>query len=206
MNKKRLALMLSKLGTFEEQDVKLEQYPTDPDIAADMLWFANMQGDIKGKIIADLGCGHGIFGLGALALGAKKVLFVDIDSKAIDVAKKNKGLFEKELKIKLNAVFFNCNVRDFNKKADLVLQNPPFGVKTTHMDKLFLLKAMETALVIYSFHKLSTEEFIKRLVKDNGFGIVKKLKYRFPLKKSYWFHFKRVHFVNVGCWKIVKIR
>ena len=37
-----------------------------------------------------------------------------------------------------------------------------------------------------------------------GFKVAMMLKYRFPLRKSYWFHVKKVHYVDVGCWKLVK--
>lgn len=204
MNKRQLAVLLSKIKTFQEQDVKLEQYPTDAEIAADVLWAAFLSKDIENKTIADLGCGHGIFGLGCLILGAKKVFFVDIDKKAISVAKENLKAVEKEIGNKLKANFFNIDVKDFSKKAEVIIQNPPFGVKTTHMDKLFLLKAMELSPVVYSFHKMSTEEFVKAVARDNGFDIVSKWAYKFPLKRSFWFHIKRVHHVDVGCWKMVR--
>jgi len=205
MNKKQLSILLSKISSFEKQDVKLEQYPTDPNIAAEVLWDAYLKGDIEDKLIADLGCGHGILGLGALVLGAKKVIFVDIDKNALDVAKKNKIALEKELNKKFETMFLHENVRSFKKKVNVILQNPPFGVKKSHMDKLFLLKAMEMAPVIYTFHKLSTEKFIKKITADYNYKIKQKYVFNFPLKKSFWFHLKSVHYIDVCCWNLVKV-
>jgi len=69
--KSSLAIELSNLNVFSKAKVKLEQYPTDSEIAADVLWNAYMKDELKGKTIADLGCGTGILGIGALLLGAK---------------------------------------------------------------------------------------------------------------------------------------
>jgi putative methylase len=204
MNKKQLALLLSKIKFFEEPDLSLEQYQTDPEIAAEALWFVNMQNDIKGKVIADLGCGTGIFGFGALILGAKKIYFVDVDKGAINLAKENKKILEKKLNKKFNAVFVNKNIKNYNYKVDVVIQNPPFGVKRTHTDKLFLMKAMETAPVIYSFHKLESKDFIKRFVEENNFKIKNLIEMRFPLKARFKFHRKKTYFVDVGFWRITK--
>ena len=74
-SKKELAILLSKLKTFDTPKTHLEQYSTDSEIAADILWFAYQNKDIEGKKIADFGCGTGILGIGALNLGANKILF-----------------------------------------------------------------------------------------------------------------------------------
>ncbi|MEK6817129.1 MAG: 50S ribosomal protein L11 methyltransferase, partial [Nanoarchaeota archaeon] len=127
MDKKKLALMLSKLKSFESADTRLEQYPTESEIASDVLWIAFMSGDIKGKSVADFGCGPGVFGIGSLLLGAKKAVFVDVDKKAIDVAMSNLKLIEREVGRKFNAVFRNENVKDTKLRCDVIIQNPPFG-------------------------------------------------------------------------------
>ena len=89
MKKKELAVILSRIKIFEYASVQLEQYPTESEIAADILWKANMAGDVEGKNIVDLGAGHGVLGIGALLLGAKKVSFIDIDKGALKIAKHN---------------------------------------------------------------------------------------------------------------------
>ena len=64
-SKGALAVILSKLKVFTAPKVRVEQYPTDAEIAAEVLWQAHMKGDI-GKVSADLGCGTGILGIGLL--------------------------------------------------------------------------------------------------------------------------------------------
>ena len=87
ITKSKLAIQLSKLKVFETAKIKLEQYPTDSEIAADILWNAFMQHDIEGKVIADLGAGTGVLGIGALLLNAKKVCFVEKDKEAVKLLK-----------------------------------------------------------------------------------------------------------------------
>lgn len=197
MNKKQLAVKLSKLKQIEKPIISLEQYQTESEIAADVLWFAYMNNDIENKIIADLGCGNGILGIGALILGAKKVFFIDIDNSSLLTAKQNIS----SLNLK-NAVFIKSEIQDFNEKVDTVIQNPPFGVQREHADKPFLEKAMKISNNIYSFHKIESEEFIKNLLTNTNFKVLKILKFKFPLKKTQFFHKKKSYTVDVGCWYI----
>lgn len=206
MNKKKLAILLSKLKTFEKPALKLEQYSLDSEVAASILWFAYLNNDIKNKTIADLGCGTGILGLGALALGAKKLYFVDIDESSLTIAKQNLKFLEKELALKFKAIFLNQHIEEFKRKIDTVLQNPPFGVREKHKDKLFLTVAMKSALVIYSLHKIESANFIKKFTAENNFKIEALLKFNLPLKRTLKFHRKKIYFVKVGCWKLVKNR
>src|SRR3989338_3211070 len=126
MHKKDLEIFLSHIQGFFQPKVKLEQYPTPADIAADLLWDAYQKGHVQGKVIADLGCGTGIFGIGALFLGAKKVYFVDMDKEALALAKEN--LMKLRPKIPPGSLSsFSCtSVEHFSHKVDVVFQNPPF--------------------------------------------------------------------------------
>ena len=47
---------------------------TPAPIAADIIFTAYQWGDIENKTVVDLGCGTGIFSVGAVSMGAKKVL------------------------------------------------------------------------------------------------------------------------------------
>jgi putative methylase len=192
LSKSQLAIQLSKLKPFENPDVKLEQYSTDSEIAADVLWFAYMHGDIKNKVIADFGCGNGILGIGCLLLGAKKVFFVDNDKNAIDVLKKN-------IAHSKNIVIINDDIVNFNQKVNVVIQNPPFGTRKIHADIEFLKKAMQVSNLIYSFHKTATLEFIKKFIQQNNFEITNKLDFEFPIKKTYDFQKKPKKLIAASC-------
>jgi putative methylase len=199
-SKKQLAVTLSRLQNFEKPSFRLEQYPTDSEIAAEVLWFADQNKDIEGKIIADLGCGTGVLGIGAMFFSPEKVYFVDVDEKALKRLEENLALqdFDVEKEIILS------NVKDFNKHADLVIQNPPFGVKSEHADRVFLETAFKISKVIYSFHKIESERFIQKISEDNGFKITHLFRFDFPLKNTMSFHEKRIERIKVGCWRLEK--
>ncbi|MDP3728998.1 MAG: METTL5 family protein [bacterium] len=200
MRKKDLEVLLSRLQSFAQPKVKLEQYQTPSSIAADLLWDAYQKGHIKGKTIADLGCGTGILGLGALVLGAKKVFFVDIDADALILAKENLKLLEKNLDMKLFASFTCVPLSSFSKKVDVVFQNPPFGTKDIHADKAFLEKALSLSALVYSFHKFSTKKFVEDFAEQKHFHLVEMYRYKFSVKAQFDFHISRVKYIDVGCW------
>jgi len=204
MTKKELSILLSKLKVFDNPQMKLEQHPTDSEIAGSVLWEAFMQGDIKGKVVADMGCGTGILGLGALLLGAKKAFLVDIDAEAVELAMQNKAFLEKETGQRLNAIFSAGDISVFDEKADVIIMNPPFGTKNENIDTVFLLKAMDLAPIIYSFHKASTKRYIDQLVSESKFEATHYHEYDFPLKMSMEHHKKNVERIKAGLWRIQK--
>ena len=200
ISKKELAVTLSKLQTYEKPSIKLEQYPTDSEIAAEVIWFAHQNNDIKGKVIADLGCGTGILGIAALFFNPEKVYFVDLDEITLRKLENNLKLFE------FNYYEIICSdVKEFNTMVDMVIQNPPFGVKSTNADKMFLEKAFEIADVVYSFHKISTKNFVEAISKDNNFKITHFFKFKFPLKQTQVYHTRKIHKIDVGCWRFEKL-
>ena len=200
MSRSGLAIVLSALKGFSEPKVSVEQYITDPEIAATVLWDAYMKGDIEGKVIVDLGSGTGILGIGAMLLGAKKVYFVESESSAMETAREN----AKDIQSEGSAEFFLIDISGFNKKADTVIMNPPFGTKSEHSDKKFLEKAFEISEVVYSFHKSETKGFIERFVNAKGFKITQVIDFEFPLKATMEFHRKRIERINVSCFRIIK--
>lgn len=204
MNKKQLAVLLSDLETFDDSKIRLEQYQTDCEIAADILWDLEMQGEIEGKVIADFGCGNGIFGIGCMILNADKTYFVDIDEEAMKICISNIHKMKEIHHSQFNFETFQGDIKKFKEKVDLVIQNPPFGVKNEHADREFLLKAMETSNKIISMHKIESKNFIEKLSNDNGFEarLIKRMK--FPLKNIKDYHKKKVYHVDVGVWKIEK--
>ena len=203
--KKQLAVILSKLKVFEKPQEKLEQYPTDPEVAAEMIWNAWMLKDISGKVIADLGTGTGILGLSAILMGAKKVFFVDIDEKSLEIAKENLSFLEKELSQKLgqHAEFVCSEVKKFGKKVDVVIENPPFGIQgKKHTDKEFIDEAMKLAPIIYTLHKAESGRFIEAFTDDKGYVVTHHWKSEFMLKQTMKHHKKKIQRILVGVWRL----
>ncbi len=201
--KKQLAIQLSRLSAFEIPKIQLEQYSTDPEIAATVLWDALMKGDIAGKTVADFGCGTGIFGIGALLLGAQHVYFIEKDQDAVEILKKNLAYINND-NYYTNYTILNISVGEFQESVDTVLQNPPFGTKQVHADKEFLEKAFNCAKTVYSFHKTATALFVKAIACDFGFNIAETFLFLFPLQKTYSHHKKKAEKIEVACYRLVK--
>mgnify|MGYP001559092470 CR=1 FL=1 len=201
VSKSGLAIALSKLEGFSEPKVRQEQYLMDSEVGASMLWNAYLLGDVEGKVIADLGCGTGILGIGALLQGAKQAIFVDSDEKALETAKKNLSKVKSE-GYGLGKARFTCqDIKKIKIKANVVLQNPPFGTKVNHADIPFLEKALETAPVVYSFHKSESKEFLERFSAKKNAQITHVWDFKFPLKASLPFHRRQIHRIDVSCFR-----
>ena len=202
MSKSRLAIVLSGLEAFHEPKMGQEQYATDGEVGASVLWNAYLLGDIEGKVIDDLGCGTGILGIGALLLGANQVCFIDSDEKALETAKINVSKVKSESS---NAKFICEDIEKLNIKADTVVQNPPFGTKVRHSDIFFLEKALKIAPVVYSFHKSETKAFLERFSTRNNAKITHIWNFRFPLKATFSFHRRKIHRIGVSCLRFERI-
>lgn len=203
-SKSGLAIALSRLEGFYEPKVRQEQYLTDSEIGASVLWNAYLLEDTKAGTVADLGCGTGILGIGALLLGAKQVIFVDFDEKVLEIAKTNISRVKSEGYALGKAEFICKDVGKLNIKVEVVVENPPFGTKVNHADSLFLEKALETAPVVYSFHKSESKAFLERFSAKKNAKITHIWDFKFPLKASFSFHRRQIHRIDVSCFRFEK--
>lgn len=204
-SKSHLALVLSRLKTFEKPSLYREQYSMDSEVGASVLWFAYMRGDIKGKVVADLGAGTGMLGIGAFLLGAKRVFLVEIDEKAVGIIHHNIKIisdFIKNKKMLNKIIIIHDDIKNFNEKIGTIVQNPPFGVKKKHADKIFLEKAFGISGVVYSFHKIDSSKFIDDVSSKNNFRVTNILRFDLPIKQTMKYHKKRIHRFKVGCWRL----
>ncbi len=198
MKQKELEIYLQKVPSFDRPIVSLEQYQTPANIAAEMIFIAYSFGDIKDKVIADLGCGTGILSIGAALMGAKKVIGVDIDPSCIEIAEKFKEKNSFEIS------FIVSDVRDISLEVDTVIMNPPFGAQKGNInaDRIFLEKSMEISSTIYSLHLTKTLNFIREMIKTKGREISFKKRYSFPIRRTFFFHEKRVSYQDISLIRI----
>ncbi|MBU1976229.1 MAG: METTL5 family protein [Nanoarchaeota archaeon] len=206
MTKSQLAIILSKLKVFTKPNVNYEQYPTDSEVAASILWAARMNKDITGKVVADLGCGTGILGIGALILRAKRVVFVDKDEAVLKIAEDNLRQIEDHIQESIDdAEFVNYEITDFFSPVDVVIMNPPFGTRNPGADKVFLERAMKISRVVYSIHKASTKEHIRGFIERNNFRIKYEKEFEMPIKNAMKHHTKKLERISVICFGIEKL-
>ena len=199
MRKKELAIILSKLKGFQNPKPWLEQYKTPRNAASELLWLAHSLGDIKGKVVADLGAGTGVLTVGALLLGAKKVYAVEVDPEAVEVLKENVKGFD-------NVEVIVGDVSEFSEKVDTVVMNPPFGSQRKHADRPFLLKAFEVSNVVYSIHlaKLEVRKFIERFSQENNFVMSHKITTEIEIPAQFFFHRKRLERIKVDIYRFIR--
>jgi putative methylase len=145
-----LEILLSNIKPHPTPNPNLEQYTISSSIAAQMLYMAAYTyGDIEGKTVLDLGCGTGRLALGAVFLGAKTVVGVDLDRIAVKVAAENSANTE----LKDRVQWITADIDAVCTQFDTVLQNPPFGVQKRGADRKFIEKALKLGKAIYSLHK-----------------------------------------------------
>jgi putative methylase len=201
--KRHLEMALESIDTFKEPKVDLEQYQTPAEIAADLLWNAYSLGDIGGLKVADLACGTGILSIGAALLNASQVVGVDADPQAVVIAREEtaqRGLDDR-------CRFITGDIREFNERADTVVQNPPFGAQKAYRkeaDRIFISKSVKVAPVVYSFHLKETEEFVKQFFELEGASVSQSYYYHFPIPHMYDFHQKEEVEVEVVVLRVVK--
>lgn len=202
-SQKDLEMVLSKLRNFEQPSFPLEQYATPSAIAAEWIWSMALRGEVAGKVIVDAASGPGILGIGLLLLGATKIFFIDKDAGAMSICMKNYEQIKREYEIGA-AEFIIEDISLLDVRADIVVQNPPFGTKDTHADKRFLEKAFAVAPIVYSMHKSTTKTFVEAIARDHGFRITHYWEFQFPIKAVFKFHEKPVVKIGAGLWRMEK--
>ena len=192
--------LLRTLAFPVKLDASLEQYLTPPRFAIRFIEKIN----VKNKIVLDLGSGPGILGLTALLLGAKKVIFLDIDSSALRLAKKNYRIIKREVEdLKTEVEFINKDITLLKKSEleniDVCLLNPPFGTtkKNKKIDVIFLKKAMKISDNILTMHKTASKDFILKILNDNDMKLIYEEYFLFPIPKQQIYHTKDIMSVEV---------
>jgi putative methylase len=179
----------------------LEQYTIPVDVASEFLFLAAYTNDdIIGKTVVDLGCGSGRLATGAVLLGAREAVGVDIDRSAVKKARES----AERLSLASRLSWIAGDIDVLRGRFNTVLQNPPFGVQRRSADRRFLLKAMELAPRVYSLHKTgeANRAFIKRFIEANGGKVTSIFQMRFNIPRMFKFHTERRHEVDVDLYRI----
>ena len=197
MRKRDLEIRLQSVRNFEDPDPSLEQYMTPATIAADILYTAYGNGDIEGLKVLDLGCGTGMFSIGAWMLGAGMVVGYDVSESALRVARSNAESSGADVEFRLS------DIREVTEGADTVFMNPPFGCQNRNADRAFLDKAMECSECVYSIHMAETLEFVEGFCRDRGRTVTWRKTYKYEIPHTFSFHKKAKMSVDVA---VVNIR
>jgi putative methylase len=193
MKQRKLEMLLEEIEGFPEPELELEQYQTPSLLAAEILHFAYMQGDLDDSV-QDLGCGTGILAIGAKLLGAKKVIGYDADPKALEIAKLNAK------KLGVEVEFIYSDIADVTGHVKTTLMNPPFGAQVKGRDRPFLSSALRTSDIIYSIHNRGSFAFIQKFIKPAI--ITHSYVAKFPIKRVFDFHKKEREVIEVEIYRI----
>ena len=193
MKQRKLEMLLEEIEGFSDPELELEQYQTPSLLAAEVLHFAYMQGDLDDSV-HDLGCGTGILAIGAKVLGARKVVGYDTDPKALELARKNAE------KIGVDVEFICSDISEVSERVKTTIMNPPFGARVKGRDRPFLSSALRTSEVIYSIHNRGSLAFIQKFIKPAV--ITHSYVAKFPIKRTFDFHKKERKVIEVEIYRI----
>jgi putative methylase len=187
--KSQLTQQLGVVAGFDDPRVDLEQYRTPPDLAAHLVHRADLEGDIEGRTVLDLGCGTGMLALAATLRGPSRVVGVDIDRGPLETARANAR--------RVGSTSGVSWVHADATRAPLcpdgpttVVMNPPFGAQSgnRHADREFLATAARVANVSYSVHNADSADFVDSFAADNGGEVTHAFAAEFELPRTFDFH------------------
>lgn len=199
MRKRDLEIALSKIGLHNSPRLSWEQYQTSSSVAATLLYQAETEHhDIAGRKVVDLGCGTGIFAIGASLMGAELVVGVDHDLRAVKSARG----YQQELGATVEWVV--GDIEAARGEFDTAVQNPPFGVRKPGSDVKFLRKALNIARIVYSIHKKSVKsrKFLESKIRALNGRITSLSEARLLIPHQFEFHRKPRRFVAVDIYRM----
>jgi putative methylase len=199
-----LAQRLGVVAGFEDPQVGLEQYPTPPDLAAHLIHVADLQGDVEGQRVIDLGTGTGMLALGAALRGPASVVGIDVDPDPLRTAREN----ERRVGTTADVSWVRADATDAplrsraesdagaddpaheDDTATTVVMNPPFGAQNAneHADRAFLATAARVATVSYSVHNADSSNFVESFADDNGGAVTRAYGAELDLPRRFEFH------------------
>ncbi|MDO8627858.1 MAG: methyltransferase [Candidatus Diapherotrites archaeon] len=104
------------------QNLELVVFDSVYEPSEDSFLLANSLPKISGKTVLDLGCGTGIQGINASQKGAKSILSVDVNKKALENVLENcKNLGIKNISVRESNLF-----EQIREKFDIIVFNPPY--------------------------------------------------------------------------------
>ena len=168
-----------------------EQYPTPAGIAAEVAYLASAKGDIEGRSAADLGCGNGVLGIAAKLLGAGRVMGLDSDPTAVEIARRNGERARVDVEWRL------ADVGSAGERFETIFMNPPFGSQRRHADRPFFDAALAWGHVVYAFLNARAEAYVRRRIESGSGKITDRLPYAFPIPHTFDFHREEVRRIDV---------
>lgn len=199
----QLTQQLGVVAGFDDPRVDLEQYRTPPDLASYLIHVADLQGDIEGQTVVDLGCGTGMLALAATLRGPERVVGVDIDRTPLRTARENRRRIASTSSVSWIQADATRLPLDPSSETTVVM-NPPFGAQNgnEHADRAFLETTAEIADVSYSIHNAGSADFVESFAMDHGGELSHAYSAEFDLPQTYEHHTEKRRTIEVELFRI----
>jgi len=188
-SRRALERRLEAVAPFENPRADLEQYPTPADVAAHLLHLADLQGDLSGHTVVDLGTGTGVLAIAAACRSPARVVGLERDRAALDVARRN----ERQVDPTTDVAWMKGDARSVPLCPDgptTVVANPPFGARdgARGADRPFLRAAARLSDVSYTVHNAGSESFVEAFAGDHGGTVTRAYEVDFDVERQFEFH------------------
>ena len=201
--RRRLAQELAVVAGFEDPRAPLEQYHTPPELAAHIVHVADLQGDVEGRTVLDLGCGTGMLALGGALRGPDRAVGVDVDPAPLSTAVENERRVGATADVEWVRGDATRLPLSFGASVT-VLMNPPFGARAGHegADREFLEIASQVADVSYSVHNAGSESFVESFAGDNGGEVTHAFAAEFELPRQFDHHTEESRTIDAEVFRV----
>ena len=155
--------------------------------------------------VVDMGAGNGILGIGALLLGASKVIFVETDPAALEAIETNIDALEKNLQGRAELWPATVGLDELPlEDVDIIVMNPPWGVQREKADRAFLEAAFGSKAA--SIHVLHSDKatHLEPMAREQGWWAEVVLRTEFRLPPTYAHHAQRKGKTDVKCWRFFR--
>lgn len=163
MKRSELVRELERVPEFPRPDPRSEQVVTPAEAAADLLEEAKGRGDLLGRSLVDLGTGTGRLAIGAALLGAARVIGIEQDRSALDIAR------AAGCRLGVEVEWIAGAVGEVDIEVDTVVMNPPFGAQSRGADRPFWTAALgRPGRAVYAFASVESRTFIEAVAVERA--------------------------------------
>jgi putative methylase len=197
VRRSELIRRLAAVPEFPHPRADLEQVLSPPEAAAELLFAAEQLDGLSGRSVVDLGAGTGRLSVGAAVLGADPVVAVEVDPAAAEVARTAAAAANVDVEVVV------ADVAAYDRPADVVVMNPPFGAQRKYADRPFWDRSVTLARrSVFAFASADSRTFIARRVVARGAHIVETRPIPWEFARTFPHHTRRRVSLAVDLWAL----
>jgi putative methylase len=197
VRRSELVRAIERVPRPERARAELEQVATPAEAAADLLFAAVRLDGLEGRSVLDLGSGTGRLAIGAALLGATSVVGVEVDPRLVKVARAAAEAAQ------VRVEFYASEVSAWQRPAELVVMNPPFGAQRRHADRVFWDRALDLAeRSVHAFALVDSRTFIARRVVARGAQVLETQPVAWEFVRTFPHHTRQRVPLSVDRWAI----